>query len=179
MFLTASHMEYIHDHADYGFTVSDVKFDWGSVPLYNLHYGLCAIPLSPSPSPSPSPPPLSLSFHAVNIAHYLLAGVCSTIKKARDEYIKRLNGIYFANLQKVKLLCHHFFTIRKTFITISTPLLPPLPLLPPMHTGQCRIHQRPCNIHRSPGSNRGRPDLHCRAHPHRHGHQAHNTSCAR
>ena len=29
MFLTASHMEYIHDHADYGFTVSDVKFNWG------------------------------------------------------------------------------------------------------------------------------------------------------
>ncbi|CAI8021486.1 Glutathione reductase, mitochondrial, partial [Geodia barretti] len=52
MFYTSSHMEYIHDHADYGFTVSDAKFNWG------------------------------------------------TIKKARDDYVKRLNDIYFANLQK-------------------------------------------------------------------------------
>ena len=27
---------------------------------------------------------------------------CSTIKKARDEYVKRLNGIYLANLEKVR-----------------------------------------------------------------------------
>jgi glutathione reductase (NADPH) len=45
-------MEYIHDHADYGFTVSDAKFNW------------------------------------------------STIKKARDDYVKRLNDIYFNNLKK-------------------------------------------------------------------------------
>ena len=29
MFYTSTHMEYIHDHADYGFTVSDAKFNWG------------------------------------------------------------------------------------------------------------------------------------------------------
>lgn len=29
MFNTAMHSEFIHDHADYGFTVSDVKFNWG------------------------------------------------------------------------------------------------------------------------------------------------------
>lgn len=28
MFFTSTHMEYIHDHADYGFTVSDPKFNW-------------------------------------------------------------------------------------------------------------------------------------------------------
>lgn len=28
MFNTAMHAECIHDHADYGFTTSEVKFDW-------------------------------------------------------------------------------------------------------------------------------------------------------
>jgi len=28
MFNTALHAEMIHDHADYGFTMSDVKFNW-------------------------------------------------------------------------------------------------------------------------------------------------------
>ena len=28
MFYTAMHAEFLHDHNDYGFTVSDVKFDW-------------------------------------------------------------------------------------------------------------------------------------------------------
>ena len=31
MFNTAMHSEFLHDHADYGFTVSDVKFNWGYV----------------------------------------------------------------------------------------------------------------------------------------------------
>lgn len=52
MFNTAMHSEMLHDHADYGFTVSDVKFNW------------------------------------------------ATVKKSRDDYVKRLNGIYFNNLQK-------------------------------------------------------------------------------
>ena len=28
----------------------------------------------------------------------------STVKKSRDEYIKRLNGIYFKNLEKVTVM---------------------------------------------------------------------------
>ncbi|XP_064394075.1 glutathione reductase, mitochondrial-like [Halichondria panicea] len=52
MWYTAQHSEFLHDHADYGFTVSDWKFNW------------------------------------------------PTIKKSRDEYVKRLNGIYFNNLEK-------------------------------------------------------------------------------
>ncbi|KAK3095316.1 hypothetical protein FSP39_013135 [Pinctada imbricata] len=55
MFNTAMHMEYIHDHKDYGFDVELKGFNW------------------------------------------------STIKKSRDEYIKRLNGIYASNLEKSKV----------------------------------------------------------------------------
>ena len=28
MYNTALHSEFLHDHKDYGFSVSDVKFDW-------------------------------------------------------------------------------------------------------------------------------------------------------
>ncbi|XP_077987932.1 glutathione reductase, mitochondrial-like [Glandiceps talaboti] len=56
MFNAAMHSEMLHDHKDYGFTVTgDVKFDW------------------------------------------------NTIKTSRDSYIKRLNGIYGANLEKSKV----------------------------------------------------------------------------
>ena len=77
-------MEYIHDHADYGFTVSDAKFNWGSVSLFRI-----------------------------DTLHYFTSSIStiSTIKKARDDYVKRLNDIYFANLQKVCMQSHHFIII--------------------------------------------------------------------
>lgn len=31
MFSTALHAEYLHDHADYGFEVSNYKFDWKKI----------------------------------------------------------------------------------------------------------------------------------------------------
>jgi len=55
MFNTAVHMEYIHDHKDYGFDVTFNKFNWPA------------------------------------------------IKKKRDEYIVRLNGIYERNLGSSKV----------------------------------------------------------------------------
>ena len=33
---------------------------------------------------------------------------CSVIKKARDDYVKRLNGIYERNLNNVSILFSHF-----------------------------------------------------------------------
>ena len=42
MFYTASHMEYIHDHADYGFTASDVQFKWRSVASCYMYKFLLA-----------------------------------------------------------------------------------------------------------------------------------------
>ncbi|XP_074652489.1 glutathione reductase, mitochondrial-like [Tubulanus polymorphus] len=52
MYTVATHAEYIHDHADYGFDVTLNNFNW------------------------------------------------SRIKKTRDDYVKRLNGIYLNNLEK-------------------------------------------------------------------------------
>ena len=73
MFFTAAHSEFLHDHKDYGFTVSDYKFDWRWADIAM----------------------------SVSSAYSILTSV---VKKSRDEYIKRLNGIYFSNLDKVNKL---------------------------------------------------------------------------
>ena len=145
-------MEYIHDHADYGFTTSDVKFNWGSVVLqhaassypppspftsppharmlttafYSHLFAPSSISLlciSPSPSLLPSPPPpLSLLPSPPLPTH-------STIKKARDDYVKRLNGIYYGNLQKVISLARNLVFIPHLLL----PLLLHLSTVSPFH----------------------------------------------
>ena len=109
MFYTSTHMEYIHDHADYGFTVSDPKFNWRYIHT-------CILPIHILPSH------LILDMYA-SLMHTLCALFCSTIKKSRDDYVKRLNGIYFNNLKKVVDCFFSFFLLH--CCSISLLRLPP------------------------------------------------------
>ena len=107
MFNTAMHAEMIHDHKDYGFDVTVNKFDWRYVYricrtlLYlrvckyfqTKHFLGCRLNASTS-----SLQCLYQSYRPVRL-HIMIFS--SVIKKTRDAYIKRLNGIYENNLEKV------------------------------------------------------------------------------
>lgn len=86
MFYTAGQAEALHDMKGYGFTVTH-SFSWPYDTT--MHCSDCSI-------------------KKLTITNCLLLWVFSVIKKARDDYIKRLNDSYDRGLNKVADRCTHY-----------------------------------------------------------------------